>query len=116
MSDDARDNLLEELEHDGAEYFNGGYWNNISDIALTTVIVLTSLVSAVLAVVPGTPRWLVAIIAATPAAAASFQRTVGTRDRSNWYFVFAAHVRAVETELRVRWQQYRGNCKKAGKT
>lgn len=45
-------------------------------------------------------RWIVASVAAIPAAAASLQRIIGIRERSNWYFLYAAQVRALATRLK----------------
>jgi hypothetical protein len=43
---------------------------------------------------------VVATAAAIPAAAASLQRIIGIRERSNWYFLYAAQVRALATKLK----------------
>lgn len=97
-----RDELLEELESDGESFFGGGFWNNIIDLSLTVFTVLASLVATGLAV--GKPenvsRWLIATIAAIPAAAASIQKIIAVRERSNWYFMYAAQVRSLSTRLK----------------
>jgi hypothetical protein len=74
----------------------------VSDLSLTIMTVLASLVATVLATSgeKGVPRWIVAAVAAIPAAAASLQRIIGIRERSNWYFLYAAQVRALATELK----------------
>jgi hypothetical protein len=106
MPDDTRQKeLLEDLESDGDSFFGGGFWNNIIDLTLTILTVLASLVSAGLAALAAAgPKivspWLVAAVAAVPAAAASIQKIVGVRERSNWYFTYAAHVRSLATRLR----------------
>jgi hypothetical protein len=97
-----RDQLLEELEQDGESFFSRGVWNNITDLSLTVAIVLASLVATGLAASDprNVSRWLIATIAAVPAAAASIQKTVGVRERSNWYFMYAAQVRSLATKLK----------------
>lgn len=103
MSDtDKVQELLEELEDDGDSFFSGGFWNNIIDLTLTTATVLASLAATGLAA-SGTkslPAWLLPSLAGIPAAAAAIQKTVRVRDRSNWYFVYAAKVRALATRLK----------------
>ena len=39
-------------------------------------------------------------MASIPAGAASLQRIIGIRERSNWYFMYAAQVRALATKLK----------------
>jgi hypothetical protein len=96
-----RDQLLKKLEHDGEAFFSRGVWNNITDLSLTIATVLASLVATALAASDprNVSRWLIATIAAVPAAAASIQKTVGVRERSNWYFMYAAQVRCLATKL-----------------
>ncbi|MBV9611552.1 MAG: hypothetical protein JO091_03730 [Acidobacteriaceae bacterium] len=86
----------------GDAYFSGGFWNNIIDLSLTVVIVFASLAATVLATsdLRNIPRWLVASIAAVPAAATSLQRIIGIRERSDWYFLYAAKVRGLATTLK----------------
>lgn len=97
-----RDELISELEEDGDTFFSGGIRNNIIDLSLTIVIVLASLVATVLA--NSDPkvisRLIVATVAAIPAGAASLQRIIGIRERSNWYFLYAARVRSLATHLK----------------
>ena len=103
MPDDTKqDELLQELEHDGEIFFSGGFWNNIIDLTLTVSTVLASLVATGLTVAGSQtfPRWLIPTVAAIPAAAASIQKIVGVRERSNWYFMYAAQVRSLATRLR----------------
>ena len=101
-NDNTRAELIEELEQDGESFFGGGFWNNIIDLSLTSVTVLASLVATVLATLDEKQiaRWIVAAVAAIPAAAASLQRIIGIRERSNWYFLYAAEVRALATKLK----------------
>jgi hypothetical protein len=98
----ARDKLMAELEDDGESFFSGGFWNNVIDLSLTVVTVLASLVATVLATTDpkDVSRWVVAAVAAIPAGAASMQRIIGIRERSNWYFLYAAQVRALATKLK----------------
>ena len=97
-----RDELIGELEADGDLFFRGGVWNNVIDLLLTVVTVLASLVATVLATTDpkDVSRWIVASVAAIPAAAASLQRIIGIRERSYWYFLYAAHVRSLATKLK----------------
>lgn len=96
-----RKDFLAELEGDGDSFFGAGFWNNITDLGLTISTVLVSLVATVLATdAQHLPHWVLASVAAIPAAAASLQRIVGIRERSNWYFMYAAEVRALATKLK----------------
>ena len=86
MSDNrTRDDLVSQLEEDGESLFSGGFWNNIIDLSLTIVAVFASLVATILATTDAKDisRWIVAAVAAIPAAATSLQRIVGIRERSN---------------------------------
>jgi hypothetical protein len=95
-----RDRLLEGLQQDGESFFGSGVWNNVTDIVLTLSIVLASVLAACLAVSNMQHhRWVIAFVAAIPAAATSIQTKVGVRERSDWYFLYAAEVRALATEL-----------------
>ena len=98
----ARDELVSELEEDGNSNFSAGVLNNIIDISLAIVTVLASLVATVLATTDpkDISRWIVATVAAIPAAATSLQRIIGIRQRSNWYFLYAARVRSLAKELK----------------
>jgi len=100
-NDHLRQTLQEKLESDGNSFFQGGFLNNIVDLSLSSVTVLASLVATVLATADlmGVPRWVLAAIAAIPAAASSLQRIVAIRDRSNWYFMYVAQVRALAMQL-----------------
>jgi hypothetical protein len=97
-----REELLSELDDDGNSLFSGGVWNNVTDLSLTSITVIASLVATVLATTDSkdVARWAVATIAAIPAAATALQRIVGIRERSDWYFLYAARVRALATQLR----------------
>jgi pimeloyl-ACP methyl ester carboxylesterase len=98
----SREELIRELEEDGDSFFEEGRSNNIFDLSLTIVIVLASLVATVLATTDpkNVSRLIVASVAAIPAAAASLQRIIGIRERSNWYFLYAANVRSLATKLK----------------
>jgi hypothetical protein len=103
MSRDAKlEELRADLESDGEAFFKSGFWNNIADLSLTIITVLASLVAAGLAVAePNSfPRWLIPTLAAIPAAAATIQKVAGVRERSNWYFMYAAQVRSLATRLK----------------
>jgi hypothetical protein len=97
-----RDELISDLEEDGDSFFSGGFWNNILDLSLTVLTVLASLVATVLATTDpkDISRWIVATVAAVPAGATSLQRIIGIRERSNWYFLYAARVRSLATQLK----------------
>jgi len=96
----SRDALIEELEDDGDLYFSGRFWSNIIDLSLIVLTVLASLIATVLAATArsSVSPWVVAGVAALPAAATSLQRIISIRERSNWYFMYAAHVRDLATE------------------
>jgi hypothetical protein len=91
--------LVQELENDGEEFFGGGRLNNITDATLSIVAVFTSLAATVL-VGTDAPRWIPAVVAAVPAACATLQKTLDLRGRSNWYFQYAAQVRSLATDLK----------------
>ena len=103
MSRDTKsEELLDELETDGEAFFKSGFWNNIIDLSLTVAIVLASLIATGLAVAEpkSFPRWLIPTLAAIPAAAAAIQKIAGVRERSNWYFMYAAQVRSLATRMK----------------
>jgi hypothetical protein len=97
-----RDELLRELHRDRKLYFRRGVWRNVHDLSLTILIVLASLLATGLAASDAKyiPRWVIAIVAALPAAAASIQNIIGIRERSNWYFMYAAQINALATTLK----------------
>src|SRR5262249_37156252 len=95
-----RDQLIQEIEDDAESFYAAGRVNNITDIVLSIAAILSSLVAAVAATVPVDPRWIVATVAAVPAACASLQRVVDFRARSNWYFQFASRGRALAISLK----------------
>ena len=96
-----RESLMDELETVGEIYFSSGRWNNISDLSLTILTVLASLAATGLASVEreAVSRWVIAGVAAIPAAASSLQRIIGIKEKSNWYFLCATRVRALATQL-----------------
>jgi hypothetical protein len=91
--------MLKEFEDDGSQYFTSGRTNNLSDIAMTLGAVGGSLVTMVLTSVRAAP-WMVASVAAIPAACASIQSKVDFRGRSNWYFESAARIRDLAIRLK----------------
>jgi hypothetical protein len=93
-----REQLIEELAHDGEEFFSSGRLNNIIDLSLSITTVLASLCAAGLAA-KGVAAWVIAIVAAVPAATTSIQKITGVRKRSNWNFIYAAQVRSLATRL-----------------
>lgn len=94
-----RQDLLKDLEDDYDEYFGGGRFNNIADVILTTLTVVTSLAATVLAATTQ-PSWITASVAALPAAIAAVQSKVDVRGRAVWYFQCAAHVSGLVTTLK----------------
>jgi hypothetical protein len=94
-----REDLLAELEDDGNSFFEDGRRNNMIDLGLTISTVLASLVATVLAA-GNIPHGILAAVAAIPAAAASLQRIIGIRERSNYNFMYAAEVRSLATKLK----------------
>jgi hypothetical protein len=96
-----REDFLSELEEDGNSFFEDGRRNNLIDLGLTISTILASLVATVLAAdANSVSPWVLAAVAAIPAATASLQRIVGIRERSNHYFMYAAEVRALATQLK----------------
>ena len=96
---DQRDDLLHDLQEDWESCFASGKLNNISDVTLSIVAVVASLVATVLAGTE-TAKWAVASVAAVPAACTTLQRLVDFRGRSNWYFRYSSNVRALANSLR----------------
>ena len=95
-----RSEFVAGLNEDGESLFSSGRVNNIVDIVLALSIVLASLLAACLAALHLGDRWFVALVAGVPAAAATIQNRVGVRERADWYFLYAAEVRALATELK----------------
>jgi hypothetical protein len=92
------DDFLEDLESDAEEYFDAGRNNNILDIGLTIAAIVTSLIAAVVAAAD-TLKWIRVGVAAIPAACTSIQKVIEVRARSNWYFNYAARLRALSVTL-----------------
>jgi hypothetical protein len=86
--------FLEDLEADAEVHFDGGRSNHLWDIGLTLAAIVTSLIAAVV-VAADVPRWIRVGVAALPAACTSIQKVVEVRARSNWYFDYAARLRAL---------------------
>lgn len=93
------DDLQREVEAEAEEYFSAGRFNNISDICLTVSAIVTSLIAAVIAATEA-QQWIRVGIAAVPAACTSIQKVIEVRARSNWYFNYAARLRALGLTLR----------------
>jgi hypothetical protein len=85
-----RESLLEDFEIDEAQCFSSARINNITDITLSILAVIGSLVATVLAAGAKVAPWIVATFASIPAASASLQRIVDFRGRSIWYFAHSA--------------------------
>jgi|RhiMetdeSRZDD1v2_1073273.scaffolds.fasta_scaffold16941_9 hypothetical protein len=94
-----RDELLRDLQEDVESNFAAGKLNNMADVWLSIVAILASLAATIL-VSTGTAKWVVASVAAVPAACASLQRVVDFRGRSNWYFKYTSRVRALANSLK----------------
>ena len=89
------EDFLEQLEADAEVQFSGGRNNHLWDISLTIAAMVTSLVAAVVVATDVTPRWIRVGVAALPAACTSIQKVLEVRARSNWYFNYAARLRAL---------------------
>ncbi len=99
-----KEDLIEELENDGNEYFESGRTNNLVDLGLSIIAILASLVAGVLVgTVKKEADVIVAVIAAIPAACVSIQEVLDLRGRSDWYFLHAARVRALV--LKVKYEK-----------
>jgi hypothetical protein len=69
-----KEDLIEELENDGNEYFEAGRTTNLVDLGLAIVAILASLVAGVLiGVLKKDADVVVASVAAIPAACVSIQ-------------------------------------------
>jgi hypothetical protein len=90
--------LLRSIEADAEEYFDGGRTSNLWDMALTISVIVTSLIAAIVASLD-TYRWIRIGIATLPAAIASIQKITDVKSRSNWYFLYAARLRALAVSL-----------------
>lgn len=95
-----REELLAEFESDERQCFDSGRVNNITDIALSIIAVIGSLVATILAAADMVPRWCLAAFAAIPAASASLQQIVDFRGRSIWYFSHSAKLTALFVALK----------------
>jgi hypothetical protein len=91
--------LLEAMQNDREAFFSSGRNNNIFDITLSVLTVMASVAAACLIGASIGNRWLIALVAAIPAATTSIQTKVAIRERADWYFLYAAEVRALATEL-----------------
>ncbi len=91
--------LENELEQDAIEYFDGGRSNYIADMALTIAAVVTSLIAAALAATE-LMKWIRVGAAAVPAACTSIQKILEVKARANWYFTYAARLRALASRLK----------------
>jgi hypothetical protein len=94
-----RAELLDEFAADETSCFGSGATNNVTDIVLTLMSVVSSLAATILA--SATPHhFLAASFAAVPAACTSLQRIIDFRGRSHWYFKHAADLKALALSLR----------------
>jgi hypothetical protein len=94
-----KSDLEDELEADAIEYFDGGRQNYWGDIALTISAVVTSLIAAAVAATD-VSKWLRVGVAAVPAACTSIQKILEVKARANWYFTYAARLRALGATLK----------------
>lgn len=94
-----RSELIEEFNADWEACFDSGTTNNVTDITLTIISVLTSLAATVL-VSATTYKTLAASVAAFPAACTALQRIVDFRGRSLWYFRHAANLKALALSIK----------------
>jgi hypothetical protein len=91
--------LLEAMQNDREALFSSGRLNNLLDITLSVLTLAASVAAACLVAAAIGNRWLIALVAAIPAATTSIQTKLAIRERSNWYFLYAAEVRALAMEL-----------------
>ncbi len=99
MAANGADELASEIETAAADAFSGGRTNNITDILLSMTTIAASLVATVLAG-QEVAKWMIATAAAVPAACTSLQQIVQFRERSHWYFEYAARARAIAMQLK----------------
>jgi len=90
------ENLLKELDSDIADAYSSGTLNNKVDIALSFATVVTSLAAtALVAANDAVPKVVIAVAAALPATCTALQNFVQFKERSSWYFEYAARARAI---------------------
>src|SRR5262245_65717666 len=90
------EDLLKELDTDIAEAYSSGTLNNKVDIALSFATVVTSLVAtALVAANDVLPKVVIAVAAALPATCTALQNFVQFKERSSWYFEYAARASAI---------------------
>jgi hypothetical protein len=88
--------LLKELDSDIADAYSSGTLNNKVDIALSFATVVTSLIAtALVAANDVVPKVVTALAAALPATCSALQNFVQFKERSSWYFEYAARARAI---------------------
>jgi len=92
--------FIRDLDKEAWSDFIWGIENNRTDIVLTIVTVVASLIATILAGTQEVYRWVVAAVAAVPAACTSLQRIIGFRERSDWYFQHADKLRQLSFELK----------------
>jgi hypothetical protein len=92
--------FIREVEEEAWSDFVSGRKNNITDIILSIVTVVASLIATILASTPSVYPWVIATAAAIPAASTSLQRIVGFRERSDWYFQHAERLRELVFEVK----------------
>jgi hypothetical protein len=95
-----RKEFIRELERDSWSDFLSGRRNNRTDTILSIVTVVASLIATILATNPHIYPWIIAAVAAIPAACTSLQRIVGFRERSDWYFHHADKLRELLFEVK----------------
>ena len=92
--------FIRDLEKDAWEDYVAGRRHNLTDTFITVVIVIASLAATILAATSNVYPWLIAAVAAIPAACTSLQRIIGFRERSDWYFLHADKLRELLFELK----------------
>ena len=90
--------FLETLGTDAAAYFDQGKRNNLTDISMTIGTIVSSLIAAVVGA-SDVVRWVRVGMASVPAAITAIQKVTEIRGRSNWYFTYAARLRALAVTL-----------------
>ena len=94
----SKDTLLGSLEADAEIYFDAGRDINFTDMGLTIGAILSSLAAAAVAATH-VLRWIRVLVAAVPAGVTSIQSVIDVKARSNWYFDYAAQLRALALSL-----------------
>jgi|GEM_PF-4800662 len=97
-----RQMLINDIERDVKCGYKSGVKNNLTDVGLSIVLTASSLAAAVLLSVnhKSVSPWMIAAVAAIPAACRTLQSIVDFRRRSNWYFSYTDALQQLVLELK----------------